>query len=208
MRRRSKLPQPKVVVLEPTNEFRCGHRNNEIRIREITSFDELFRALAGHRYEIVTLLALRGETRVSAIAAQLNLCTKIVSRDLGRLQDFGLVEWKPNGSDHIFRLTSRVSVRTLDGKVQFTVGMSNADWLTAHREEYSTSSIPVPPPNSFIDTRKKALPRVRAKLGRGESRKGARSGLNPDGGDPVRNGNGRRHGARSVADSRKGQSAR
>ena len=122
----------------------------------LLSCDQVFRAWAGHRYEILTIIGLQGRLTVTDISERLHLKMSQVRRDLQILRRVGLVEWVREKNTHWFRLTPAFVAHVHEGRVQFWLGLPNGDWLGMHREEFSASKRPVPPPTCFIDPQARA----------------------------------------------------
>lgn len=125
-----------------------------IQIRPPMALDELFRAIGGHRYEILTQLTLEHPLNMGDIVHRLHLRHQSgASRDLGNLCRAGLLEWAKDGSTHWFRLRQQHQFLSFEnlGRVQFGYWLPNGDGMWVHREEFSRCPQPVPIPMTFLD---------------------------------------------------------
>ena len=118
---------------------------------KLLTFDQLFRAFGGHRYEILTILALHHHLKAGDVATRLNLKKSLTSRDLQILYKLGIVNLAKDGSIHWFGLSPRLRAFERAGRVQLGYGLPNGDWLWLHREEFSRSKRQVALPASFLD---------------------------------------------------------
>jgi DNA-binding transcriptional ArsR family regulator len=135
------------------NEYRTGSGRRQAPLQIPLTVDELCRALAGHRYELMTLLALNNPLPVSDLSDGLHLRMQAVSRDLSTLQTCGMVEWMQVKNQHFYRLSERVQASTREGRVQLVLRVPSGDWMFLHREEFSESGSPVLAPSMFFDPR-------------------------------------------------------
>src|SRR5512140_321355 len=72
--------------------------------REIDSVLQVFKAFADEsRLRMLAILADR-EASVEELAATLNLRAPTVSHHLARLREVGLVQMRPDGNSHVYRL--------------------------------------------------------------------------------------------------------
>ena len=124
---------------------------SDVTQKKLVTFDQLFRVLAGRRYEILTILALHQHMKAGAVADGLGLKKPATSRDLQTLHKCGMVDCAKDGTIHWFRLSRRMRGYVRAGRVQLGYGLPGGDWLWLHREEFSRSQRQVALPTAFID---------------------------------------------------------
>lgn len=117
----------------------------------LNSCNQLFHAFGGHRYEILTLLALEGQMRSGQLATSLGLSQPVISRELHELRVAALVHRDESASTPGYRLASEVRRDVKSGRVRLGVHLPSGDWMLLHREEFSEDTHPCPLPTEWVE---------------------------------------------------------
>lgn len=112
--------------------------------------DLLVLVAAGYRQEILRMLA-DGPRCVTEIAEGLHVEIRIVSHQLAKLQEAGLICCKRTKSFRIYSLTDRVRALRKGRQIQIVVITEMRHWALIHIDEGSDGEPPVPPPGVFVD---------------------------------------------------------